>query len=326
MYEGNMNVAPLPCGTMRILVADDDPVTTMLLKRTLERGGHQVHTARDGREAWDLWRHDPADVLITDWHMPSMDGLELTRKVRSLRSYAWIIMLTGDEADADLRATIEAGVDDLLGKPLNAELLHLRLKVAERVTGLNQRLRAVAQALPMCLCCKSVRDQGDQWKMIEEFLGEDSGMAFTHGYCPNCAYDQDLKGELDRWRAQGAVPVTDTEALLDKRVFGAIRRFDHEESPALLDDLVEGLVELQGRLIADLRSLDPQRPPRTIPPRIRTFQERARELGAGRLAEALGALFGPVPRPPIEAVVALVEETTTALRAEANEGRIRTWV
>ena len=130
---------------MRVLVAEDDAVSRMILRRAIEKLGHECQAAEDGMEAWKMYRETPGvDVIISDWMMPRMDGLELCNKVRSLmgsrEGYTFFIFLTalGDKEHAF--EGLRAGADDYLSKPLDRDELRARLIAATRVTSLQRQL------------------------------------------------------------------------------------------------------------------------------------------------------------------------------------------
>ncbi len=127
---------------MKVLVADDDGVTRLVLQRAVERLGHECLVGADGDEAWALFqRHEP-DVIISDWMMPGIEGPELCRRVRAEArlTYTYFILLTILEDKRHALEGMEAGPDDYLTKPLDFDDLHARLIVASRVTALHQRL------------------------------------------------------------------------------------------------------------------------------------------------------------------------------------------
>lgn len=128
---------------MKILIAEDDPLSRLLLRKGIERQGHQCTVVADGRAAWESFVEETPDVIISDWIMPGMDGLELCRRVRERTSfYTYFIVLTSNDALVDRVRGFEAGADDYLTKPLNLEDLTLRLMVAERITALHRELQA----------------------------------------------------------------------------------------------------------------------------------------------------------------------------------------
>lgn len=129
---------------MRVLIADDDPVSRLVLKMAVERFGHECLEVEDGEKAWKLFQSTPeVDVLISDWMMPGLNGLELCRKVRQANrpEYTYFIFLTVLEDKKHLLEGMQAGADDYLGKPLDHEQLRVRLIAATRVTSLDRELR-----------------------------------------------------------------------------------------------------------------------------------------------------------------------------------------
>ena len=128
---------------MRILIAGDDAVSRTILRRAVEKIGHECLAAADGEEAWRLYKEDPdLDVIISDWMMPGVDGLELCRRVRGdgRAGYTYFIFLTALGDREHLLQGLEAGADDYLSKPLDRDELGMRLTSALRVTELHRRL------------------------------------------------------------------------------------------------------------------------------------------------------------------------------------------
>jgi two-component system cell cycle response regulator len=132
---------------LKILIAEDDAPTRLRLEGVLSTLGHEVSVARDGTEAWQLLQHEDGPVLvILDWMMPGLDGVEVCRNVRqsAIARSTYIVMLTLKGEQHDIVAAMEAGADDYLSKPFNADELRVRLNSGERVLKLQQRLRAQA--------------------------------------------------------------------------------------------------------------------------------------------------------------------------------------
>jgi two-component system, cell cycle response regulator len=128
---------------LRILIAEDDAVSRTILRRAVEKLGHECLAAADGEEAWGLYKENPdLDVIISDWMMPGVDGLELCRRVRGdgREGYTYFIFLTALGDREHLLQGLEAGADDYLSKPLDRDELGMRLTSALRVTELHRRL------------------------------------------------------------------------------------------------------------------------------------------------------------------------------------------
>ena len=128
---------------MRILIAEDDATSRLLLKRVLESWGYEVEVTRDGAEAWRCLS-DPEGprLAILDWMMPEMDGIEVCSRVRTLETMQppYIILLTALDEKDRVVAGLESGADDYLSKPYDAAELHARVEVGRRLVDLNERL------------------------------------------------------------------------------------------------------------------------------------------------------------------------------------------
>lgn len=128
---------------MRILIAEDDPVSRRVLFTTLVKWGHEVLVTCDGLEAWAALREGGAPSLaILDWMMPEMDGLEVCRRVRRREtvSSTYLILLTARSLKEDLIEGLEAGADDFLTKPFDRDELRVRLQVGSRIVDLQRSL------------------------------------------------------------------------------------------------------------------------------------------------------------------------------------------
>ena len=118
---------------MRILIADDDRLSTMILGRTLEQWGFEVVVAHDGIAAWErIVGSDPPALAIVDWMMPGLDGIALCRRIRETppRTPVYVILLTARTSRQDLVAGLEAGADDYLTKPFDPDDLLRRARTA----------------------------------------------------------------------------------------------------------------------------------------------------------------------------------------------------
>jgi two-component system chemotaxis response regulator CheY len=129
---------------MKIVIAEDNATAALFLRRMLEQQGHDVVVTVDGEEAWGMVQDGPVPVLISDWIMPRMDGLELCRRTRARADdfYTYVILLTSKDQRTDRLEGLRAGADDFLTKPPDAEEIAVRLAVAERILGVYERLRS----------------------------------------------------------------------------------------------------------------------------------------------------------------------------------------
>jgi len=132
---------------VRILIAEDDAVSRRLLEATLKRWGYDVVVAEDGTGAWEVLQQEDAPRLaILDWVMPGLDGPQICRAVRGLRGqrYIYLLLLTAKSDKADLVKGLEAGADDFLSKPFDAQELRARLRAGMRILELQETLRVQA--------------------------------------------------------------------------------------------------------------------------------------------------------------------------------------
>ena len=128
---------------LSILVVDDDPTALLLLSAQLEHGGHDVRTAPNGAEALNTALQHTFDVVVADWVMPEMDGLDLCRALRRCEAgrHLYFVLLTGREEDEHVIEAFGAGVDDFVTKPSSEGLLLARMKAARRVLDLRHQVQ-----------------------------------------------------------------------------------------------------------------------------------------------------------------------------------------
>ncbi len=107
---------------MKVLIAEDDAVSRLMLRRAIEHLGHEVLVATDGTDAWELYRQHVVDVIVSDWLMPGMDGLDLCRRVRAAQreTYTYFMLLTSLEGKQHFMQGMQAGADDYLTKRCTA--------------------------------------------------------------------------------------------------------------------------------------------------------------------------------------------------------------
>jgi len=204
---------------MRILIAEDDPISRRLLEVLLNRWGHEVVSATDGAAAWQQLISDQRPRLaILDWMMPKIDGLELCQRIRNkiTDDYIYIILLTAREDKEDIIAGLESGADDYVTKPFDHSELQSRIKAGLRILSLKDELsRKVSELeealehvkqlqgiMPICMHCHKIRDEGQDWHRLEEYIQQHSEAVFTHALCEEClekyypevAKDKDAKG------------------------------------------------------------------------------------------------------------------------------------
>lgn len=128
---------------IKVVVAEDDPISREVICTQLRTWGFEVLVTRDGREAMEMLRAQTQPVLaVLDWMMPSMDGLEVCRRMRESERLVYILLLTARSAKEQMVEGLQAGADDYLVKPFHKEELHARLKVGVRILHLHTTLAA----------------------------------------------------------------------------------------------------------------------------------------------------------------------------------------
>jgi sigma-B regulation protein RsbU (phosphoserine phosphatase) len=188
---------------VRIVIADDDLVTSRRLRGLAESWGYDVITTTDGPSTLAVLENpDAPRLLLLDWEMPGIDGLGVCQQIRQRPDgqHAYVIMLTARGEHADMVTGFAAGVDDFLVKPFDADELRSRLKAGARIVDLQLQLAAnvseltaalasvktLKGMLPICGYCKSIRDDSNYWHTVETYVAEHADVAFSHGICPTC--------------------------------------------------------------------------------------------------------------------------------------------
>jgi sigma-B regulation protein RsbU (phosphoserine phosphatase) len=194
----------------RILVVEDDAFFQRVLQKRLESEGYKVMLAGDGREGMKAIVSWEPDVVISDWMMPEVDGLELCQSVKAgLKEAApYFILLTAKDAVDDRLLGLRTGADDYVVKPCDNDEVLARVRAGLRIAKLAQQLRATVnelqaanaellstrgdiahlhELLPKCSYCKRVRENDGSWQDLEQFVSRRAGVHLSHEVCPDCA-------------------------------------------------------------------------------------------------------------------------------------------
>jgi diguanylate cyclase (GGDEF)-like protein len=132
----------LPNGErLKVLVAEDDPLLRLIMEKRLNKAV-SLRIAGDGAEAWTLFQEDPPDVVLTDWMMPNMSGLELCRNVKAVSRFCYVILMTAKGELDDKLEALECGADEYLVKPVDQRELWARLRAGARILAANRVLAA----------------------------------------------------------------------------------------------------------------------------------------------------------------------------------------
>lgn len=188
---------------MKVLLAEDEPVTRRLLQAQMTRFGFEVVPVNDGLEAWEkLQGPDAPSLVVLDWNMPGLDGPDVCRRIReSARvGYTYMLLVTARNAKSDVVQGLSAGADDFISKPVDPDELHARLRTGERIVRLEQRLASQVKELqeaaehvqqlqgmiPICMHCKRIRNQSQIWEKVETYIEQRSDAKFSHALCSEC--------------------------------------------------------------------------------------------------------------------------------------------
>jgi DNA-binding response OmpR family regulator len=188
---------------VRILIADDDAALRHALFVHLSAWRHEPVLCADGLAAREILRSGhPPPLALLDRNMPGVGGLELCREIRALPTLAsmYVVILTVDTAREDIMTGFDCGADEYMGKPVDWELLRVRLQIGARIVTLQQSLaqrvlelqtaldtvKVLHGLLPMCTYCRRIRDDNDYWQQLESYVRTHTDAQFSHGVCPSC--------------------------------------------------------------------------------------------------------------------------------------------
>jgi phosphoserine phosphatase RsbU/P len=202
---------------MKILIAEDDTASRMILKAMLTKWEYEVVETSNGEEAWGaLQKEDAPRLAILDWVMPGMSGEKICRKLRETKPLTptYVILLTSKREKEDVVAGLEAGANDYIRKPFDRGELQARVRVGERVveleSTLDQQVRHLQDALahvktlqgllPICMYCHKIRNDQHSWEKLEEYISSHTDSEFSHGICPECKGKYSQGGALPTQR------------------------------------------------------------------------------------------------------------------------------
>ncbi|HXG24236.1 MAG TPA: diguanylate cyclase [Chthonomonadales bacterium] len=215
---------------MRILVAEDDPVSALVLRKTLEKRGYCVMVVSNGAEAMKLLEAEDFRLLILDWMMPAIDGLEVCRRLRAKKeeAYRYVIFLTAKQTREDRLEALEGGADDFLSKPLDPVELMARIRVAERILDMQEQLQARARELEALH--QELVTQHNQLKEAMVFL-QGANRRFTELFMglPIACCTYDIDGGIHEWnRACETLFGLSAEEVFEKKIWEVIGRPEDE--------------------------------------------------------------------------------------------------
>lgn len=172
---------------MKILIVEDDEASAMILQAQMRKHGCEITIAPNGQAAWSIILSQKIDIVVSDWVMPDLDGLELCRRVRRRPGdYTYFILFSiCATSDENLEAALEAGVDDFINKADGSQAIWIRLKMAERILQYTRHIRQLEELIPSCAYCHRVRE-GEAWMDLEAYVQRRTGANFSPGICPVC--------------------------------------------------------------------------------------------------------------------------------------------
>jgi len=297
---------------MPALVAEDNPVFQSMLKSMLTRWGYDARVTCNGLEAWDAMQAEDAPRLaILDWMMPSMDGVEVCRRIRAAarEPYVYVLLLTARTESQDLVEGMEAGADDYLTKPFNAQELRVRLRAGRRILNLQRQLMETREALRVQATHDALTGLLNRGRVLEVLLAEIARSARELRPVSVLMVDLDRFKQINDTRGHLAGDAVLREAA--RRMRAATRKY---EVPGRYGG-EEFLIVLPGCSSRDAS----------------THAERIRDAVAGEPFAACGELFsvtcsiGVSSRPACatENADSLIREADAALYQAKNQGRNR---
>jgi sigma-B regulation protein RsbU (phosphoserine phosphatase) len=188
---------------MRILIAEDEYITRLMIQVSLEKWGYRVDCVCDGDEAWKaLQKSDAPQIAILDWEMPGLDGVEVCKRVKELErdTPIYVILLTARDSKNDILRGFDMGADDYITKPFNDNELRARVRVAERQVHIQislaetveelryvlDQMESLQGTLPVCTGCHKIKGSDGSWIALDEAIGDQSENRLLHTQCPDC--------------------------------------------------------------------------------------------------------------------------------------------
>lgn len=268
---------------MKVLIAEDDYVSRLLVKKAVGKTGHDIIEAENGGLAWRLFLEQDPDMVISDWMMPEMDGITLCQKIRASgkKTYAYIILLTAKDRMSDLVEVFDAGADDYIVKPFKLDELLSRIKTGERIIHLERRHHQLQADL--ILQNGKLDETLRELKITQAHMLQSEKMASIGQLAAGVAHEinnpigfigsnldalkdymEDVNEILSRYQKLCDTLAGPAEKSLSAEIqneLRAVRQFEEEKDldylkkdiPELLHDCKEGALRV-GKIVADLKN------------------------------------------------------------------------
>ena len=249
---------------MKILAADDNPISQTMLRSMLTKWGYEVVTASDGDRAWQVLQSpDAPSMAILDWMMPGQDGVEICRRLRTLgkASYTYVLFLSARSESQDLVEALDAGADDYLTKPFNSSELRARLRAGRRIIELQEQLLAAQEELRLRATHDSLTGLLNRFAIME-ILRRELARCGREGQ-PNSI----LMADLDKFKQindsfghqAGDAVLRETAARMQTsfRCYDSIGRYGGEEFLIVLPGCAAGDAWILGERLRTLIAASP---------------------------------------------------------------------
>jgi len=164
-----------------ILIVDDNPVNHKVIGSILIDNGYEVGSSLDGNNALEFIKRIEPDLILLDIMMPEMDGFEVCKRLKNnvLTRHIPVIFLTSKNSTEDIVKGFQKGGVDYISKPFNKDELLARINT-------HIEIKILRGFLPICMHCKSIRDDKGYWNSIEEYMDKHADVIFSHSLCPKC--------------------------------------------------------------------------------------------------------------------------------------------
>jgi phosphoserine phosphatase RsbU/P len=185
---------------MRVFVVEDDRKVAGFIQTGLEQEGHAVDVLHEGNGAGEQALTIDYDAVVLDVMLPGRSGFQVLRDIRARKASLPVLILTAKDSIEERVAGLDAGADDYVVKPFDADELRARVHVGIRVLKLQERLaervaelqtallkvKQLSGLLPICSYCKRIRSDQNYWEQVDRYVAQHSDAEFSHGICPDC--------------------------------------------------------------------------------------------------------------------------------------------
>ncbi|MCB9493819.1 MAG: response regulator [Desulfobacteraceae bacterium] len=242
---------------MNIIIAEDNPVSSKLMQKMLERENFTSHVAKDGKEALELLKTTKSRIVVSDWIMPEMDGISLCREIRKkfASPYIYIILLTSKSNIEDTVSAFDAGADDYIIKPFNPKELAARIRAGKRTIDLEDKYE---KATVQLLHSEKMAAVGQLSAGIAHEINNPTGFVKSNletlqGYLKDLiAAEQKLELLLEL-NSKGEVPVVENIDEIKNFLKEIDINFLIEDIPDLLNDCIEGTNRIS-KIVTDMKN------------------------------------------------------------------------